>query len=203
MAYASTRSSLRWCSNCRNYRFSYTTSAAEVAEGICEVCAHELSELEGYPLRAGIQTLEEEMSIFFRFLRLRSPIIIPPILGDESTCLEEDDVAQSNRRNALGNINSGEEPLVEAREDEPFTEIDSSQSLNVSTADHLREAYLPSEGIKYLSHTCSICISDLENRSLAVSLPCLHIFERKCIKHWLEVADSCPLCRRKLNEEAD
>ncbi|PNX90015.1 E3 ubiquitin-protein ligase rnf181 [Trifolium pratense] len=39
---------------------------------------------------------------------------------------------------------------------------------------------------------CVICFEDL---NAGVRLPCSHIFHANCIQDWLEVANSCPLCR--------
>lgn len=51
------------------------------------------------------------------------------------------------------------------------------------------------EKIKLKNNTeiCSICMNNENNKYL--KLNCGHIFHSKCIKHWLEQKNSCPLCR--------
>ncbi|CAA2971954.1 RING-H2 finger ATL39-like, partial [Olea europaea subsp. europaea] len=49
---------------------------------------------------------------------------------------------------------------------------------------------------------CSICLSEYENRELLGRLPvCSHIFHFDCIKIWLEINRTCPLCRRSNGDE--
>ncbi|XP_022851833.1 E3 ubiquitin-protein ligase ATL6-like [Olea europaea var. sylvestris] len=49
---------------------------------------------------------------------------------------------------------------------------------------------------------CSICLSEYENRELLGHLPvCNHIFHFDCIKIWLEINRTCPLCRRSNGDE--
>ncbi|XP_057451870.1 uncharacterized protein LOC130743653 [Lotus japonicus] len=39
---------------------------------------------------------------------------------------------------------------------------------------------------------CAICFEDFH---VGVRMPCLHMFHKNCITSWLQVANSCPLCR--------
>jgi len=51
-------------------------------------------------------------------------------------------------------------------------------------------------------HSCSICLSDLQNISLGeVTLPCCHSFHTGCFDTWLRKKNICPLCRYSLNGE--
>nr|XP_004515506.1 E3 ubiquitin-protein ligase TTC3-like [Cicer arietinum] len=42
---------------------------------------------------------------------------------------------------------------------------------------------------------CPICFEDF---NVCVRMPCLHMFHMNCIRDWLEVGNSCPLCRFKM-----
>lgn len=48
-----------------------------------------------------------------------------------------------------------------------------------------------------INEICSICFDIIDN---GVSLNCdiSHVFHRKCILGWLEVNQSCPICRAKI-----
>jgi len=42
------------------------------------------------------------------------------------------------------------------------------------------------------SQRCAICFEDF---LVGVRMPCLHVFHKSCISEWLQVGNSCPLCR--------
>ncbi|CAK8536149.1 unnamed protein product [Lathyrus sativus] len=42
---------------------------------------------------------------------------------------------------------------------------------------------------------CSICFEDFK---VGVCMPCLHMFHMDCIQDWLNISNSCPLCRFQL-----
>ena len=46
---------------------------------------------------------------------------------------------------------------------------------------------------------CSICMQDISNNSK--TLICSHIYHRSCINIWLNNANTCPVCRRVVQEE--
>lgn len=48
--------------------------------------------------------------------------------------------------------------------------------------------------------SCSICLAEISNDQSIVVLPCAngHIFHSSCLAGWLEIAQSCPLCRQGL-----
>ncbi|WVZ04520.1 hypothetical protein V8G54_025326 [Vigna mungo] len=48
--------------------------------------------------------------------------------------------------------------------------------------------------------SCSICLEELAIGSRAIRLPhpCSHIFHSHCIKKWLNINHTCPLCRRNI-----
>ena len=45
--------------------------------------------------------------------------------------------------------------------------------------------------------TCSICLADIDDQSLDVTR-CGHSFHKECIRTWLDVDTTCPLCRTYL-----
>ena len=46
---------------------------------------------------------------------------------------------------------------------------------------------------------CSICMQDISNNSK--TLICNHVYHRNCINTWLFNANTCPICRRIIQEE--
>ncbi|CAK8576258.1 unnamed protein product [Lathyrus sativus] len=46
--------------------------------------------------------------------------------------------------------------------------------------------------------TCSICLEELlvGSKAIQLSSPCLHIYHEDCILKWLDISNTCPLCRR-------
>jgi len=50
--------------------------------------------------------------------------------------------------------------------------------------------------------TCAICLDDIVNDDHPIEttkcLPCKHGFHHKCIEHWLEDYNTCPVCRYEL-----
>lgn len=47
---------------------------------------------------------------------------------------------------------------------------------------------------------CSICMDDVELGAEVTLLPCNHWFHHECIKHWLKEHDTCPHCRKPIEE---
>lgn len=52
------------------------------------------------------------------------------------------------------------------------------------------------------STPCAICFVELSTEC-AVRLPCEHMFHRTCVTSWLRRSNTCPLCRRKLEDDDD
>lgn len=48
---------------------------------------------------------------------------------------------------------------------------------------------------------CAICMEDFRLNEEAKKLPCKHCFHEQCIKEWLKLHGTCPVCRKNLNGE--
>ncbi|XP_078527410.1 E3 ubiquitin-protein ligase RNF115 [Lissotriton helveticus] len=48
---------------------------------------------------------------------------------------------------------------------------------------------------------CPVCKEDYKVAERVLQLPCNHFFHNDCIVPWLELHDTCPVCRKSLNGE--
>lgn len=48
---------------------------------------------------------------------------------------------------------------------------------------------------------CAICVDGMIKGDKVVELPCHHIFHGECVLQWLRAHNTCPLCRRSVEEE--
>nr|KAF6414209.1 ring finger protein 115 [Molossus molossus] len=48
---------------------------------------------------------------------------------------------------------------------------------------------------------CPVCKEDYTVEEEVRQLPCNHFFHSSCIVPWLELHDTCPICRKSLNGE--
>jgi len=48
---------------------------------------------------------------------------------------------------------------------------------------------------------CSVCKVSWEFRDSIVTLPCMHVYHRKCIHDWLQNSENCPQCKRSILED--
>ncbi|KAK2710067.1 hypothetical protein QYM36_013666 [Artemia franciscana] len=48
---------------------------------------------------------------------------------------------------------------------------------------------------------CSVCFESYELQESVRKLPCNHLFHSRCVVPWLELHDSCPLCRKTFVDE--
>lgn len=47
-------------------------------------------------------------------------------------------------------------------------------------------------------YECPICLEEIDVEQGVMTKDCHHIFHRECLKHWLQVNSTCPLCRLSL-----
>ncbi|CAN6330201.1 unnamed protein product [Urochloa humidicola] len=57
---------------------------------------------------------------------------------------------------------------------------------------------LPTVEVSEPGVVCAICKEDLPVGTAARRLPCGHLYDSSCIVAWLEVHNSCPVCRSRL-----
>ncbi|KAK9450673.1 uncharacterized protein V1518DRAFT_370905 [Limtongia smithiae] len=75
----------------------------------------------------------------------------------------------------------------------PAAENDISALPNLEIKDH-------PDLLKHTSE-CVICKEQYELSDTVCLLPCKHFFHPTCIKHWLGISDSCPICRHPISPE--
>lgn len=59
-------------------------------------------------------------------------------------------------------------------------------------------AALPTVQVSEPAAVCAICKDDLPLAAAARRLPCGHLYHSDCIVQWLEMHNSCPVCRSRL-----
>ncbi|KAF0900870.1 hypothetical protein E2562_035791 [Oryza meyeriana var. granulata] len=59
-------------------------------------------------------------------------------------------------------------------------------------------AALPTVEVSEPAAACAICKDDLPLAAAARRLPCGHLYHSDCIVQWLEMRNSCPVCRSRL-----
>ncbi|PUZ62741.1 hypothetical protein GQ55_3G010400 [Panicum hallii var. hallii] len=57
---------------------------------------------------------------------------------------------------------------------------------------------LPTVEVSEPGAVCAICKEELPLAAAARRLPCGHLYDSSCIVPWLEVHNSCPICRSRL-----
>ncbi|KAJ2705225.1 hypothetical protein FB645_002623 [Coemansia sp. IMI 203386] len=48
---------------------------------------------------------------------------------------------------------------------------------------------------------CGICMEEYQNKEQVVELPCAHFYHKECIDHWLKMNGTCPICRKRIEDE--
>lgn len=64
-------------------------------------------------------------------------------------------------------------------------------------------AALPTVEVAEPAAVCAICKDDLPLASEARKLPCAHLYHSFCIVTWLQMHNSCPVCRFRIPSSAD
>lgn len=53
-----------------------------------------------------------------------------------------------------------------------------------------------------LEEDCSVCLH-IRSEGVVRELPCGHAFHDLCLRNWLKVKATCPICKRSAREEED
>ena len=72
---------------------------------------------------------------------------------------------------------------------------------SLASIDALPLVSIQKEDMMNRSSLCVVCKDDFKLNELVQQLPCLHLYHRACIRPWLVVRNSCPLCRFQLPAE--
>ena len=51
------------------------------------------------------------------------------------------------------------------------------------------------EGKEKEENSCSICMSEFEEKDELLTLTCFHAFHEDCIKQWFKEQNWCPVCK--------
>jgi len=46
--------------------------------------------------------------------------------------------------------------------------------------------------------SCSVCLTQIEKDAETILVPCGHMFHEPCILKWLDIHNTCPVCRFEL-----
>ncbi|KAK7286901.1 hypothetical protein RJT34_22245 [Clitoria ternatea] len=127
-------------------------------------------------------------------------------LNNRSTRSLEDNVHIINSLDLVHNHSmQGNGRSLRSNEDvHIFDSIDFNHSYNrennARVVPTTQESYRKFENVRIqdASSMCSICLGVFPNGSKAIRLPkpCSHIFHQQCITTWLNIKNTCPLCRR-------
>lgn len=100
-----------------------------------------------------------------------------------------DFIGHGYNNNNVENYNDGTTRVVGVNK--PASQ-DSIKNLERVTIDH---------GGKEESSECSICLGVLSVGSIAIRMPhpCSHVYHQDCITRWLNICNTCPLCRRSIH----
>lgn len=66
-----------------------------------------------------------------------------------------------------------------------------------------------SENSKMIRHTstleeqCAVCREDYQDEDLVYVLPCGHFYHSSCIREWLKINRSCPICAKEVVKECE
>ena len=57
-------------------------------------------------------------------------------------------------------------------------------------------------GVSLLKDECPICMNNIDQNSL-ITTPCGHKFHRVCLSEWKATNNTCPICRKSLEQSAN
>jgi hypothetical protein len=68
---------------------------------------------------------------------------------------------------------------------------------SIATSDNYRIEY---HFVKTPNLTCPICLEESNGNEYWKKLNCEHKFHKKCIEHWINTSNNCPVCRSIIND---
>ncbi len=48
--------------------------------------------------------------------------------------------------------------------------------------------------------TCTVCMTEFIEGDMLLTMPCIHMFHKKCVDPWLRNHDNCPMCKTTIND---
>ncbi|CAK9313861.1 unnamed protein product [Citrullus colocynthis] len=69
-----------------------------------------------------------------------------------------------------------------------------------SVMERLMKEKYDGNGREETGDQCSVCYEDLHGEKELARISCGHVYHKPCILKWLKINNSCPLCRRELEE---
>lgn len=91
---------------------------------------------------------------------------------------------------------------VSAVEKLPIIEIEKKHCKPPKAAQGNVRAYI-SEKNRLEPPTCTICVEFIPQGKKGMFMPCGHIYHPACLKPWLEVNNTCPVCRYEIPKQSD
>ncbi|XP_074337739.1 uncharacterized protein LOC141674939 [Apium graveolens] len=79
-------------------------------------------------------------------------------------------------------------------DDPPFDEQPASRSV----VRNLASVTFTQESVERGTLACAVCLNEFNVGEMAKQLPCSHFFHEDCIISWLDLRNTCPVCRYQL-----
>ncbi|MBA0772670.1 hypothetical protein Gotri_008010, partial [Gossypium trilobum] len=67
-----------------------------------------------------------------------------------------------------------------------------------SAMDTLPSVNISKHNLSSEFNQCAVCMDEFEDGTEAKQMPCKHLYHKDCIFPWLELHNSCPVCRHEL-----
>lgn len=63
----------------------------------------------------------------------------------------------------------------------------------------LHDLTIDSDTVGNFTSNCGVCQEEFKEGEIVNTLPCCHYFHKDCVRPWLDVRCTCPMCRWNLN----
>lgn len=125
-------------------------------------------------------------------------------------------ITSTPSRNSAANVRPQPQGFFDSLFGFPFGGIPSGRAFNLDDIIELsmREAGnqgvppAPEDAINKLEEVdvkegeqCPVCMDDIKDKG--TKLPCGHIFDKNCATTWLKQHDSCPVCRKSIQQNTE